>query len=471
MRSHKYTLTDVLAMLAMLFVAIALVIPSIAKQRSLARQTQCASNLKQIGLAIHNYSAAFNQLPRGLAGTVGGTDADSNQERLGPLIAILPFMEEQPMWEDIANPFVGARTGKRFQAMGPAPWYDPDDYTPWSNAPGKYRCPESVDAVEPADEPSPTIVTTLVMPPRGSVPGMMPSGNVASNYVGCWGDGTQRQGELAKLNDNQAAMRQRASMRGIFAGNRRMKFRDVLDGLNNTVLYCEAVSVADKDSSKSRIVNNIVGLAANPGLCLAAADGSNPQWSDIGRGQRWNDGALAISGFQTVLPPNAPSCLSELGIDEPLVSASSHHEGGVFVLMGSGAVTFVSDTIDCGNSNAPGVAIDDGFTPPGSSSPYGVWGAMGSRANKESLELSPENGIEPIELLPDRNRRNSRRHEDQQSVWTDSTGKLKLSAKFIRIIDRKTVELEDARKILYRVPLNTLSDADIYRAAMMSLTQ
>jgi prepilin-type processing-associated H-X9-DG protein len=443
-------------------IAIGLLLPTVLRSRHLARNQQCDVNLKQIALALHNYHSAFNTLPAGCGGTTGGEDTNSNQGRLGPLIAILPFIEQQKLWEEISNPSFGAKTKRMFPPMGPAPWYDPTDYRPWSAAPTAFLCPDSDGpAPEPVAGP-PIVVTTLAMPPGmdsdyGSLPGMM------TNYVACFGDGTHMQGELLKKNDQSSvtrATRDRAASRGIFSSSGAMKFRDCLDGLSNTLLYSESISGEASNAGLAKIAINVSDLSRNPSLCLAAHQDANAQWWDVRRGGRWCDGALAITGFQTVLPPNSPSCLSENGIDEPIASVSSHHAGGVHVLFADGRVAFIGNEIDCGDTTQPGVSNGDGYTPAGSGSPYGVWGALGSRANRETVDVQPH--LKPFRAS------GHPRNEDFTHRWTDNTGKINLTAKFVRLIDKVTVELEDTTGILHRVPLNTLSDQDIIIAVELS---
>ncbi|MDR1957776.1 MAG: DUF1559 domain-containing protein, partial [Planctomycetaceae bacterium] len=96
-------------------------------------------------------------------------------------------------------------------------------------------------------------------------------------------------------------------------------------------------------------------------------------------GTRWGDGR-GPSSFSTILPPNSPSCSGNaLDYDaRMLVSASSYHTGGVNAALGDGSVTFVSDTVDSGT-------LTDSTTPVVSgTSPFGVWGAMGSINGGES---------------------------------------------------------------------------------------
>jgi len=70
-----------------------------------------------------------------------------------------------------------------------------------------------------------------------------------------------------------------------------------------------------------------------------------------------------------------------------IATMSSKHQGGVHVLMGDGAVRFVTDSIEAGNSNAGQVwSGGTGDRAPGSESPYGLWGKLGTRAAKEVVD-------------------------------------------------------------------------------------
>ncbi|WDQ17568.1 DUF1559 domain-containing protein [Rhodopirellula sp. P2] len=461
----KLSFIDLVIVGVMASVGFSLLLPAIQRQRAAARNMQCSNNVKMLGLAMHNYHAAFNQLPPGLGGTVGGEDVTCNQGRLGPIVGLTPFLEQQALWEKIANPYVSPKTGKRFPPMGPAPWFDPAEYTPWASAFATLRCPDDMETQPETPKSEPIVVTTLAMPDLP--PEAVVSASLC-NYVMCYGDGTYLMGEMIDIHDVEAVNRVRAGMRGVFCGNQRMRFRDCLDGLSNTVGMSETISPGMNDAKESHIAQGIKGLSLNPSLCLKTHDGDHADWWDVRRGSRWADGTLAISGFQTVLPPNSPTCLSDLGMDDPIASASSRHAGGVHALMMDGRVVFVSDTIDCGDSTQPGVSTGKDYALPGSKSPYGVWGALGTRASKEVLG-KPIPNVVPAAVNragnPDGNPLTS--PGPTWSTWTDRDGKHHLEAKINRIIDRETVELEDNRGILHRVPLNTLSDGNIFTAVMM----
>jgi len=78
-----------------------------------------------------------------------------------------------------------------------------------------------------------------------------------------------------------------------------------------------------------------------------------------------------------VLPPNSPSCLFTSNyLGAGIISATSYHPGGVNTLFADGSVQFTSETVDAGQPGVPEVV--------GGPSPYGVWGAMGSKSGGET---------------------------------------------------------------------------------------
>ncbi|WP_419194668.1 DUF1559 domain-containing protein, partial [Novipirellula herctigrandis] len=115
----------------------------------------------------------------------------------------------------------------------------------------------------------------------------------------------------------------------------------------------------------------------NPG------DGSRASWA---RGYHWADGVQQHSGMNTILPPNSP-CTARVSGDDSwgMYPPSSRHQGGVHVLMADGAVKFITDSIEAGNSRAQTVYLGAGNA--GIKSPFGLWGALGTRASKETESL------------------------------------------------------------------------------------
>ena len=105
------------------------------------------------------------------------------------------------------------------------------------------------------------------------------------------------------------------------------------------------------------------------------------------RGLNWVDGMPLYTGFNTILPPNRELVLSAARDDcWGVLPPSSRHQGGVNIAMVDGAVRFISDEIDAGSDHQPTVYLGSP-TPPGSPSPYGVWGVMGTRSSSELANL------------------------------------------------------------------------------------
>jgi prepilin-type processing-associated H-X9-DG protein len=94
-------------------------------------------------------------------------------------------------------------------------------------------------------------------------------------------------------------------------------------------------------------------------------------------GKSWVDGLAEVVGFNTVLPPNSPSGHERHQAPAGIHSATSRHTGGVHALMADGAVRFISENINTGTLSAPSPDTTGG------QSPYGVWGALGSKSGGE----------------------------------------------------------------------------------------
>src|SRR6056297_3197131 len=99
-RKRGFTLVELLVVIAIIGILVGLLLPAVQAAREASRRMSCSNNFKNVGLAVHNYHSAFKQLP------VSGTGPSWNNMRLGASVAILPFIEQQGLWEQVSNPHV-----------------------------------------------------------------------------------------------------------------------------------------------------------------------------------------------------------------------------------------------------------------------------------------------------------------------------------------------------------------------------
>ncbi|MCC9600921.1 DUF1559 domain-containing protein [Stieleria sp. JC731] len=447
---------NALAMLIFGLILVAMLPRQLISQRESTRSSVCADHLREITSGLHNYSNAFKRLPPGTGGTWSGQDpSKSNQGRLGPLVGLLPFIGHTKTWEIIASP-LNTENGMSFPPMGPTPTFNPERYPPWAMAPEVYLCPTSASVLNRESQ----VVTSLREPERKLT---------VTSYVACFGDSTTMQGEILDLSDPlmRDLVRQRnASNRGMFVTGRSIRLSDCTDGLSNTVIYSETIASLRRLDGQSEIVRNVQGLSKQPSLCIEAAQKEDRQFWKFGRGARWSDGWPLLTGFQTVLPPNSPSCTSPFGAIDPVVSASSLHPDGVHIALADGAVRFITDRIDTGDLDVAGVASGEGYAQPDSESPYGLWGAIGSR---NAGEIVP-NGLPDIpEIKQQSEVADDLSNTDELYSWTDHQSGDELSAKFIEIRDQTTVRLKHQSGSIHEVPLNSLAPSEIVRAVELDL--
>tara|TARA_R110002073_G_scaffold133122_20_gene280312 strand:- start:8440 stop:9618 length:1179 start_codon:yes stop_codon:yes gene_type:complete len=385
-RPMGFTLVELLVVIAIIGVLVGLLLPAVQAAREAARRMSCSNNFKQIGLGLHNYHAAYNQLPVHGGGTNDRGSTNSDRNALSGLIPLLPFIEQQALWEQISNPLtVGGTT---YPAMGISPWST--TYTPWSTEVQGYRCPSDPGIGAPA------LGRTNYSFCTGDTIYLVHSGGKDRN--GYWnydGAATPSQKEKSDTSgtgstgDNSgAASAARGTNRGFFWLRSKTAFRDVLDGLANTIAMGEmATSLGNQEIVADWSKSGTVALLTNPASCDTVIDPARPQFFTGGlgtgngsRGYRWADARMPFTCVQTIRPPNGLSCMWTDDNGHGYSTIGSRHQGGAHVLMGDGAVKFITDSIEAGDKNAAPAGA-------GQKSTYGLWGALGTRAGKETLTL------------------------------------------------------------------------------------
>lgn len=343
-----FTLIELLAVIAIIAILLGLLLPWLGRGTGASRRMLCSNHFKQIGIALHNYHSAYNQLPSAIGGTGGGDPMKSNMNRLSGMVALLPFMEHQATWEQVS--MESNFNGVHYPPMGPAPWVS--QYDPWKMEIGLLRC-----AMDPGQ--SEQLGRT--------------------NYAFCVGDVAEQ------LHDP-------LYQRGFFAGRMNTTFGSIQDGLSNTIAMTEIGTRTGRDVVGQFAVDGLSEYLENPSLTLDLVDPKNSgyyrtdiQMSERGRGGCWADGAAGFSMINTILPPGSPSCaVGGTQAVDGIYSAGSYHQGGAHALMGDGAVVFISNSVDCGDRNQaprrPGQIVDDAVA-----SPFGVWGSMGTAASNDRV--------------------------------------------------------------------------------------
>ncbi len=115
--------------------------------------------------------------------------------------------------------------------------------------------------------------------------------------------------------------------------------------------------------------------------CTPAGDGGDVEQR---RGFKWAHMRGVWSCFTTITPPNSGICMEQNYFNNGILPAGSRHQGGCHVLMGDGAVKFVTDSIESGDQNSAQVGNAAGMLLPGTGSPFGLWGALGTKSASET---------------------------------------------------------------------------------------
>ena len=192
--------------------------------------------------------------------------------------------------------------------------------------------------------------------------------------------------------------------RGAFKARHFTKFRDFLDGLSNSML-CGEVVVDSQETEISGAAIRAEGAmegtspaawATQAGVDGIRVDPLRPRNytgrdtqlivgnSDRGRGRQWANGREMHSRFHSIRPPNSYNVMRWWD-NNGMWGASSRHQGGCHVAMGDGAIKFITDSVDTGDQNF--LPLLDQGRGLGQESPYGVWGAAGTIASKETSSL------------------------------------------------------------------------------------
>src|ERR1700755_1857180 len=105
-RSRVFTLIELLVVIAIIAILIALLLPAVQQAREAARRSQCRNNLKQLGIALHNYHDTFNSLPWGGSGDSANYNwgnGNTGQCMYNLRSMILPYIDQGPLYNLMAS--------------------------------------------------------------------------------------------------------------------------------------------------------------------------------------------------------------------------------------------------------------------------------------------------------------------------------------------------------------------------------
>jgi prepilin-type N-terminal cleavage/methylation domain-containing protein/prepilin-type processing-associated H-X9-DG protein len=330
-----FTLIELLVVIAIIAVLIALLLPAVQAAREAARRSQCTNNLKQIGLAMHNYHSQADSFPIGASQAPYDLPNSSNNWcNWSAQALMLNQMEQSAPYNAINFSFAPGNAGYG------------------------YACNSTVYDMK---------LAVFICPSDGNT-GVTNTNNYMASY------GTSTYNTTAKSS-------------GIFAYQTTYSVPDVTDGTSNTVAFSEALVGGPAAASTYR--GNSTGNAGTnqasgqmdvtvSGWTKVSADltACTTQFLSAGgtsndRGLRWGFGAMGTSMFNTVVPPNGGgtvqwgSCRVDCCVQARhghYQVANSNHSGGVNVAMADGSVRFVKNSIN-----------------------YATWWAIGTRAKGETV--------------------------------------------------------------------------------------
>ena len=313
-RKSGFTLIELLVVIAIIAILVAMLLPAVQQAREAARRSSCKNQLKQLGLALHNYHDTHRVFPPGCIGPQVFSNLSAGHptaNRISWIPLILPYIEQSAIYEAVV-PYMNGTVAGQSPTSSPATWPNAKVEIP------SLKCPS-----DPHGSKMQGLTTANALTER-----------VFSNYVACQGStGTRLSPTTVPSADPPDPAGTR--LNGMFFAMSRVGMRDVVDGTSNTIMLGE------------------IRLVPDEGTTYATG-------ADF-RGYVWNsDGPT--TWFTTQFPPNnfepdrfffcVNTTLSPCtkmpnvtGYTARLQSRSAHAGGAQFTLA-DGSVRFVSSNVN-----------------------------------------------------------------------------------------------------------------------------
>jgi len=322
-RRWGFTLIELLVVIAIIAILVSLLLPAVQQAREAARRTQCQNNLKQLGIAIHNFADAHEKFPVGSESKEfpASPAYPHNFYRWSVLAHLTPYLEQSNAYNslDLDQPLFA---------------------------------PPAFDVAAVNREGVRLIVPTFLCPSdqTASVSEDYSVGALGpTNYAGCAGTGI-----------NGGTPFEDEDIDGTFYINSQTRFRDFTDGTSNTVIMSEStLGTGDENTGDSSFVDRepqtVYRYTGSAPLTDSSCESAS-QWNVSNRrGFMWVNGEYRCTLYNHYYHPNSltPDCFGVSFDPDPAKTytgygwraARSRHTGGVYVLRGDGSVRFISENI------------------------------------------------------------------------------------------------------------------------------